>query len=261
MPLTQRYRPEDQAGRRDVARCAALYRCSACTSSVLRSCRQPPVRVHAVLRRGRNRRPGAAAGYGRAACHAAAHGCRPGRAAAQCRRADGRAQRPGTRSYDRSLFPHSTRWVWCYRRRWSGNAAPVRHREYGNPSGARPHPGPPRRRGARATRVRSRYRTAARLWVYAGPCRPSPPRGFRGTSWRRISRYLPVPASPIDRAAARWPLSTRVSRKVPRQAEVTGSALTFQIFSAYSQIARSDEKRPIRATLRIDMRVQRAGSM
>jgi len=40
------------------------------------------------------------------------------------------------------------------------------------------------------------------------------------------------------------------------QLEFFESGFTFQIFSAYSRIERSDENFPVRATFRIDMRVQ-----
>ena len=45
-----------------------------------------------------------------------------------------------------------------------------------------------------------------------------------------------------------------------QSASPTSSGFTFQMFSQYSRMARSDENPPIRATLRIDLRSQSAAS-
>jgi len=72
------------------------------------------------------------------------------------------------------------------------------------------------------------------------------------------------PQSPLPHVAKGWPQAHRFYLELPRrtcsQSVVTRVGDTFQIFSQYSRMARSEENLPARAVLSIDMRVQRSWS-
>ena len=83
----------------------------------------------------------------------------------------------------------------------------------------------------------------------------------KGADARSISVIEVSPAA-RERLGARFPvhIATAPDAALHVGLRESGPGVTFQIFSQYSRIDRSEEKRPTRAAFRIAMRVHRAGS-